>query len=150
MKQKGFSLVELMLAGAVFIVFATGVLEVFSLGFTMDRLSEETTRASLYASAGLEGVRSIARKSFDDLETTETTGMIRENDSWVFSGVNNTEEKYTRVIVIEDVVRNGDGNIDSDGDIDLDTKKAIVTVSWEVTPTRSDSVILETYFTRFQ
>ena len=87
MKLKGFSLVELMLAGALFTLFASGMVEVLLFGLENDRLGEETTFATAYASEGIEAVRSIRAKRFDDLALSDATGIAR-NDSgdWHFSG----------------------------------------------------------------
>ncbi|MEI8097078.1 MAG: prepilin-type N-terminal cleavage/methylation domain-containing protein, partial [Candidatus Moraniibacteriota bacterium] len=60
---RGFSLIELLFAGALFAVFATGVVEVLLFGLETDRLGEETTIATEYASQGLEAVRSIKAQS---------------------------------------------------------------------------------------
>lgn len=150
-QSPGFSLIELLFAGAIFSVFATGLVEVILFGLESDRLGEETTIAAEYASEGIEAMRYIKAKNFDDLVITDAAGIARENGDWILSGMDNTFGKYTRVISIEGVNRDGGGNIDeSGGNTDSDTKKAIVTVSWNVTPLRSDSVVLETFFTRWK
>lgn len=151
MKLHGFSLIELMLAGALFTVFASGVVEVLLFGLETNRLGEETTIATEYASAGLEAVRSLSAKSFDDLTLTAATGVDRSSGAWVLSGSENTNGKYVRVITVTEVRRDGAGAIDEQGgSVDPDTKKVTVTVSWSVTPTRPDAVVLETYLTRFK
>lgn len=149
--QSGFSLIELLLAGAVFAVFAAGIVEVLFFGLEADRLGEETTIATEYASASIEALRSIKAKNFDDLSVTSATGIARAGGNWILSGSDNTFGKYTRVISIEEVKRDGNGDIDENsGDTDSDTKKAIVTASWNVTPSRLDSVVLETFLTRWK
>lgn len=151
MRLNGFSLIELMLAGAVFMVFATGIVEVLLSGLEADRLGEETTIATEYATEGIEALRSLKAKNFDDLSVTAATGIARDNGDWILSGSDNTFGKYTRVVAIAAVNRDGSGNIDeSGGSEDPDTKKATVTVSWDVTPSRSDSVILDTFLTRWK
>lgn len=151
MKLQGFSLIELMLAGAVFAVFASGVVGVLLFGLENDRLGEETAIATEYASEGIEAVRSIRAKDFDNLILTPETGITRDNDDWEFSGEENTNGKYTRVIAITAVNRDGDGDIDEDGgDADPDTRQVTVTVSWNVTPTRPNSIVLQTLLTRFK
>lgn len=150
-RNKGFSLLELMLAGAVFTLFAWGVIEVLFAGLATDRLAEETTIATGYATEGIEAVRQVRARQFDDVIVTDATGMVRDNGEWKFSGSKDTFEKYTRVIQIAEVNRDGDGDIDEGGgSADADTRKAIVTVTWNVTPSRRDSVVLETYLTRFK
>lgn len=149
--QKGFSLIELLFAGAVFSVFATGIVEVLLFGLESDRLGEETTIATEYASQGVEAVRSIKAKNFDNLTETGATGVARVNNDWGFSGTENTNGKYTRVIAITSVNRGGDGNIDENGgNADADTKKVTVTVSWDVTSSRQNSIVLDTFFTHWK
>ena len=75
--RKGFSIIELMLSGALFAVFAWGVVETLLLGLATDRLAEETTIATGYASEAIEAIRSIQAKSFDDLVVTDATGLAR-------------------------------------------------------------------------
>lgn len=147
----GFSLIELLFAGAIFSVFASGLVETLLFGLEADRLGEETTIAAEYASEGIEALRSIKAKNFDDLSITSATGVVRENGDWTLSGGDNTFGKYMRVIAIEEANRDGNGNIDeSDGNADADTKKAIVTVLWNVTPSRTNSVVLETFLARWK
>lgn len=149
--QSGFSLIELLFAGAIFSIFATGVVEVLLFGLEADRLGEETTIAAEYANEGIEALYSIKAKNFDDIVIADATGIVSENGDWILSGSENTFEKYTRVISIEEVNRDGNGDIDENGgDADSDTKKAIVTVSWNVTPSRSDAIVLETFLTRWK
>ena len=149
-RYPGFSLIELMLAGALFVVFSWGVTEVLLAGLSTDRLGAETAVATEYANAGIEAVRSIKAKDFAALANTDATGVGRNNGEWEFAGSDNSTGKYTRVIAITDVNRNGDGTIDeSGGDPDPDTKKVTVTVSFDVTTARSNSIAVETYLTRF-
>ncbi len=150
-RHKGFSLIELLFAGALFAVFAVGVTETLLTGLSVDRLGEEQTFATQYAASGLEVVRSLQAKDFDILTETDGVGLARQNGEWVIDQDHDMNGKYTRVITITKVHRDGNGNIDEGGgDSDPDTMKVISTVSWRVTPSRSDSVVLETFFTRWK
>lgn len=149
--KKGFSIIELILAGAVFTVFSWGVIEVLLSGLVSDRLNQETTIAAEYAAAGMEAVRAIKAESFDALATTSGTGVTKQDGFFVFDGESNVlDGKYTRTIVIVAGKRDGDGNIsEGDGDDDVDTVRVTVTVAWQASPTRPGSVVLETYLTRY-
>lgn len=150
-KEKGFSLIELLFAGALFTVFAWGIIEVLLTGLETDRLAEETTIATTYATEGIEATHSIRAKNFDDLTTTGATGITRDNGDWKFSGTSDTLGKYTRVIEVAEANRDGGGNIDeTGGNSDSDTRKITVTVTWNVAPTRGNSIILATYLTRWK
>jgi type II secretory pathway pseudopilin PulG len=151
MAMKGFSLIELLLAGAIFSVSAWGMAEVLMSSLSADRLSEETTIASLYAEEGLEAIRSIRARDFDALVETESSGVVVSGGNWELSGSEDTNGKYRRIIALSEVRRNSDGDIvTSGGDPDPDTRQATVTVTWNVSSTRENSVVLETYFTRFR
>ncbi len=150
-KEKGFSLIELLFAGALFTVFAWGVVEVLLTGLETDRLAEETAIATAYATEGIEAMRSIRAKSFDDLVTTDGTGITEEDGYWKLSGTSDVSGKYTRIIQIAGTNRDGDGDIDeSEGSLDPDTYKVTAIVAWKVTRARENSVILTTYLTRWR
>ncbi len=149
--QSGFSLIELLFAGALFVVFATGVIEVLISGLNMDRVSEETMLATEYARQGEEAVRFMSAKNFDDIVPILTTGIEDANGLISFSGTDNLYEKYRRTITVEEVMRDAEGNINEEsGTIDPDTRKVITTVSWNITPSRPNTVVLQTYLTRFK
>lgn len=149
--KKGFSIIELILAGAVFTVFSWGVIEVLLSGLVSDRLNQEVTIATAYATAGMEAVRTIKAESFDALATTSGSGVTKQDNFFVFDGESNVlDGKYTRTIVIAAGKRDGDGNItEGDGDNDVDTVRVTVTVAWQASPTRPNSVVLQTYLTRY-
>jgi type II secretory pathway pseudopilin PulG len=148
--RKGFSLIELLLAGAIFSLSAWGMAEVIMSGLATDRLSEETTIASGYAEEGLEAVRSIRAKSFDALEASSASGLTNDGGEWAFSGSEDSYGKYRRTIAVNEIKRDGDGAIvENGGDVDPDTRLVTATVIWEVGPTRENSVVFETYLTRY-
>lgn len=148
---RGFSTLEILLAGAVFSVFSWGVIETTLGVLEMDRLGQETTVATEYAVEGLEAVRAIKEENFDALVPTNATGIAEQDGFLVFDGTENVfDGTYTRTIVIETGKRDENGNItESDGTEDSDTMRVRVTVAWQLSPTRNDSVVLETYFTRW-
>jgi prepilin-type N-terminal cleavage/methylation domain-containing protein len=149
--KKGFSLVEMLLAGALFTVFASGVVEVLLTSLSLNRLGAETTIAKEYAAAGIEAVYSMKAADFTALTNTEATGIERQDGDWVFSGNENTFDKYTRSISISEVSRDDDGAIvESGGDTDEETKKVTATVTWDFNNSRSNTVTLETYLTAWQ
>lgn len=150
-KSKGFSLVEMLLAGAIFAIFAWGVVEVLLTGLTLSRQGQETTIAKGFATAGIEAVRTIKTENFEALEVTESTGIERQDGTWIFADSEDTLGKYTRRIAISEVQRDEDGNIvTSDGVVDEDIRKVTVTVTWDFTSVRPNTLVLDTYLTRWQ
>jgi type II secretory pathway pseudopilin PulG len=150
--EKGFSVVEIILATAIFIIFSSGAIFVILQGFEANRLSEEEMVANQYASEGLEAARSIKNLAYSNLSNSTGTGLTRTGANvWGFSGASNAFGKYTRVLTVSDVQRDGSGNIvASGGNVDSNTKKVTSTVSWNASPTRNNSVILSTYLTNWE
>lgn len=152
--MKGFSVIEVILAAAIFLVFASGIGTVVLVGFGGNRLGEEQTIATQFASEGIEAAKSIKNQAYSNLINSAGTGLAVSGGVWTFSGSNNQygpSNKYTRVITVGDVQRDGSGNIvASGGSADNNTKKITSTVSWNVTPTRADSVVLTSYLTNFR
>ncbi len=154
MNNKGFSILEVILAAAIFMFFATGAVGTIIQGFGINRRGSEETIANQYASEGLEAVRSIKNQDFANLVNTSGTGVVGNATTgvWEFSGtenVLNTEKPYTRTLKIEDVERDAPppcGNIvESAGTLDPDTKKITSTVSWNFTSSKPQTLSLTSY-----
>lgn len=150
--QKGFSVIEIILAAAIFLIFSGGTIFVILQGYSSNQLGEEETIANQYASEGLEAVRSIKNQSFTNLLATTSAGLTRSGSNvWTFNGLSNVFGKYTRSISVSAVQRDGSGNIvASGGSADPDTKKVSSTVSWNAGPTRNNSISLITYLTNWK
>src|ERR1700722_347404 len=152
LSQRGFLALEAILAAAFFVIFSSGAIAILLQGFDANRLGSEETIANQYASEGIEATRSIKNQAYSNLIDTTGTGASRSaSNVWIFIGTNNTFGMYTRVITISDVQRDSSGNIvASGGSFDPNTKKVTSTVSWNVSPTRNDSVVLTTYLTNWK
>jgi prepilin-type N-terminal cleavage/methylation domain-containing protein len=108
--QKGFSIVEVILAAALFVILATGSVTVILQGIDSNRLGEEQTVANQYASEGIEATRSIQNQNFASLVNTAGTGIIPSayghfQEVIIFSVVNIHSFNHS------DVQRDGGGNI---------------------------------------
>jgi hypothetical protein len=148
--KRSFSVLEIILAMGLFVVVVGGAVGVVLQAFSSTRLGEEETKATLFASEGLEAVRAIRERDFWAL-TTGTHGLSRVGGMWEFSASSNTFEKYTRQIVISDVYRDGSGNIiASGGTLDLYTKRVEAVVTWDFSTVRHNTAQLSTYFTYWE
>lgn len=148
--NKGQSVVEVMLAAGLFVIFSAGIVTAVLGGLDNNRVAGEQTIANQLASEGLEAVRSIKNQAYTNLVNSTGTGVAVTGGVWSFSGTNNIFDKYTRVITVNDVLRDINGNIvASGGTLDPDTKKVISTVSWNVNSARANSVVLTTYLTNW-
>lgn len=157
---RGFSVVEIILAAAIFLLFSSAAVFVTLQGFDANRTGNEKTIANEYASEGIEAARSIRDQSYSNLVDTNggTAGVVQTGGLWTFGGTSNTFGKYTRTITVTDVYRDSpdsSGNIVdhtacSCGTIDANTKKVTSTVIWNVTPARQDTVSQSVYLTNWQ
>lgn len=152
--QHGFSVLELILASAIFMIFAIGSVSVVLQGIDSNRLGEEQSIATQFAAEGLEAARSIKNQGFANLVNSSASGLARVSNLWAFSGTQNQfgpSNKYRRSLSIADVQRDVSGNIvTSGGTLDPDTKKVSSVVTWNVSPTRPNSVNLITYLTNWR
>jgi len=148
----GQSLIEVIIAVSLLVIFATGAVVAVLGSFVASRLAEEETQAAYLATEGLEAVKSIRDQNWNGL-TNNNHGLSNANGFWEFLGESDmdTSEKYTRVITISDVERDTNGDIvQSGGTIDPDTKKAVAEVSWHFLPSGLSSVVETIYLTNWQ
>jgi len=153
-KESGFSVVEIILASALFLIFSGAAIVVVLQGFDLNRTSTDSIVANQFAIEGLEAVRSIRNQSYTNLTPIAGTGLTRSaSNTWTFSGANNQfgpNNMYTRVITISTVNRDASGNIvSSGGSLDTNTMKVTSVVSWKESPTRNDTVTQTTYLTNW-
>jgi type II secretory pathway pseudopilin PulG len=146
-RRDGFSVVEIILAAAIFLIFSSGAIFVVLQGMDSNRLGEEEAVANQFASEGIEAAKSIKNQGFANLINTSATGATRSGSGvWTLSGSSNVLNKYTRSISISDVQRDGNGNIvASSGTIDPLTKKITSAVTWNFNSSRPESISLVSY-----
>ena len=155
--QKGFGIVEIIVAMAVFITIAIASVTVILQSFNINRLGNEETKANLYAQESIEAVRSLKKRGWFNMDIGSTTcgatvtrGLSNSGGSWAFSGTSDTIDKYTRTVTIGNVCRDGSGNISDSGTIyDPDVKKVASTIGWTFIGNRSDNVTLTAYLSRW-
>src|SRR5256885_8235133 len=115
--QNGFSILEVIIAVAIFVTFAVGSVVALISGLNTNRLGSEVTIANQYTAEGLEAARSIKNQSWSTLITKSdagNTGVAVSGGVWGFSGTSNTlasDTRFTRTISITSVARDGSGNI---------------------------------------
>jgi len=133
-KEKGFSLIELLLASALFSIVVIAFFAAFIYGQEGTRVAGNRNRATLLAEEGLEAVRNMRDGGFSSL-TPGTYGLSTNGGKWSFSGSSDVNDIYTRNIVISDV--------------DANTKKISSNISWQQTLQRSGNLSLVTYLTNW-
>ena len=123
--NKGFSIVEVLLASSLFVIFVTALVGAYLYGQESTVLSGNRARAVLLAEEGLEAVRNIKDNSFDDL-TPGDYGLSVSGGKWVLSGSSDTTDIFTRVINI--------------GTVSSDQMVITSTVTWQQNEQREGSV----------
>lgn len=150
--QMGLSIIELIIAMALFMIVAGGLVITVLSSFSSTRLAKEELVASSLAEEGLEAVESTRNQSWVNL-APGIYGLSNSGGIWIFSGSSDVDVsgKYTRTVTISAVQRDANGEIVSTGGtVDGSSYLVEVAVSWDFTPTRNNSVQLSQYFTDWQ
>jgi len=151
--KRGFSVLEVILASAMFTVFAAAAVVGIISGYNANRLGREVTIAGQFAAEGLEAVRSIRNQGFRGLVNSSQTGLTNLSGLWAFSGTSNTLDsgRYLRRISVLDGQKNVNGEVVASGGVVYSNlKKVVSAVSWNFTSTRPESINLTTYLTNWR
>jgi prepilin-type N-terminal cleavage/methylation domain-containing protein len=134
LSNKGFSLVEVIVAVGIFSIIAySGVASVVG-SFSSNRLSGEQSQATFLAQEGIEAIRSIRDQSWDNL--IDGSHYIAQPGLWQLTNIPSNLGIFNRTIDISSV--------------DVDTKKVVSSVSWQFTSGRGNSLALTSYFTNWR
>ena len=134
--KSGFSLVEIIIAMAIFSIIVAGGLTGFIPVLNQNRQSTEIIQASRLAQEGLEAVRSIRDRNFA-LLSEGNSGIGISNNLWNFSGVSDITGKFTRQI-----------SLVSTTDPDVWQVKSLIT--WNYNPSETKQFSLETILTNWR
>lgn len=149
-KPSGQSLIELLVAMGVFILVISGILFLALDSQVANRQGEERTKATGLASEGLEAAKSIKNRGWKYL-TNGQHGLTGIGSFWEFAGTENNIEQFNRQVTVENVHRNENGEIvETEGNIDFDTKKISSKINWSFTPERPSQVLLASYLTNWK
>ncbi len=133
-KEKGFTLVEVLIAAAIFVLFVSVMVALIVDVYTSQRASEEYTEATFLAHEGLEAARAIRDFNWANL-TNGPHGLVLSGGVWTFSGTSDSLGNFTRQITVTE--------------IDPHRKQVTSQVTWPITPVRTGDVTLDTYLTNW-
>lgn len=133
--QSGFSLVEILIAVAIFIVFAGSILNISPLSGRQAKYAVNKERATQLAEEGLEALRNIRDADYVNLNNG-THGLAVSGNQFNLSGSSDNTGIYTRAITIST--------------IGSEKKKADVVVSWVDDIIGGGSVSLSTYLSNWR
>lgn len=146
--SRGFGIIEIIVAMGIMVIIATSGVASIVQTFSANRLGAEYTEATAIAKEGLEASRSIRNQNWTSLGAG--AHGITAGSSWSFSGSSNTLGAFTRTVTVSAAARNGsDQIVASGGTPDSDIYRIDSQVSWNASPTRSNTITLTTYLTQF-
>ncbi len=151
--QQGQSLLEAIIAMAVFVLVVVSIATLVLGSFAALRGGGEQTEAVALAQEGIEAVRSIKDGAWNELKYSQSKVNI-SGSQWVLSGEGTTEQigKYTRAISFSDVCRDLNNDIVNCPGVykDVHSRKVSVSVSWQVRDGVENSVQQIAYLTNWQ
>ncbi|MBA3679124.1 type II secretion system protein [Candidatus Saccharibacteria bacterium] len=139
LKKSGFSLVEVVLAIAVFALIGSIVVSAFVYGRQATQQAGDRSRAAELSSETLEAVRNISNPNYSNLSsyTNGTTYYLAINaNQWQLTTTPTTIDNFTRTVVFSDGP-NG-------------SRQANTNITWQITPLRTGSVSAITYFANWR
>ncbi len=153
--QRGFGLLEMIIAVAIVITALAGFLETERVSLRLLRTEKDNLEATFLAQEGLEAARILRDQSWTNNISTLTSGSVYypvfQNNAWSLSPSSPglVDGKYTRTLVFNTAYRDPQDKISSAGTADPNTKKVVSAISWN-TSTGSKQQQLVSYLTNFQ
>ena len=134
-RQAGMSLVEVLLAVAIFAVLVSGVIGAIIYGQESTAVAGARERATKIAEEGIEAVRNIRDSSYSNLPVDGTYGLAISGGVWTLSGTSDVTDVFTRSVTLATV--------------DSRTRNITVNVTWSQTIQRTGTISLNTYLTNW-
>ncbi len=132
--SSGFSIIEVLLAGSIFILLVTAFVGTYLYGQEATALAGSRARATFIAEGGLEAVRDIRDSGYTGL-VDGTHGLATTSNQWSFSGSSDAVGAFTRKVTISPFGANG--------------KVVVSSVTWQQNAQRTGSVSLITLLTNW-
>lgn len=132
---RGFLLVEIVLAGSLFVLFLSAFTGVFYYGLQSSSSAGDRSRAVMFADEGQEAIRSMKNANFSNL-ADGTYGLTYANNMWNLVPSADVLGVYSRSVTITT--------------LDPNRKQVDVTVSWQQTPTRTGSITTQSVLTNWK
>lgn len=98
-RDKGFSVVEVLLAATVFAMLTSAVIGALVYGRSSTAGSGDRTRANMLADEGIEAARNIRDATYSNL-ADGTYGLVQSGNTWTLSGSSDTSDIFTRSVTI--------------------------------------------------
>lgn len=150
-KQAGFSLMEVIVALAIFSIIAGAGLNSFVPVIQQNRQANEIVRANRLAEEGLEAARSVKNRNFYLLANGTRGVGISTGGVWALMGTTDRTDKYTRRVSVAKARRDVGGSIVSSGGVtDPDTFIVNSWVTWNYSIGQTKNFFLSTIVTNWK
>lgn len=133
-QNKGFTLLEVMLAVAILAMLVIGFAGAWVYGQDALVSSGNRMRALLLAEEGLDALRNIRDQSYANI-LVGTHGLSTTSNQWTLTGSSDVNGIFTRSVAV--------------GAVDANRRMATATVTWKQNAVRSGSVSLTTQLTNW-
>lgn len=136
-KRPGFSLVEVLLAIAIFALISTSIIYLLIDAGTTNHQNQDRVVASALADEGMEATRAIRDANWSNLQEG-THGLINSDNHWQFSGASDIDptNRFTRQITISM--------------INTDRFQIISTITWQSLLGFESSISASSYLTNWR
>lgn len=152
--QRGISVVEILVVISIVGIAIFSLYELVVLSRASSSNQMRRLQAIAYAQEGIEAVRNMRDRSWDDNIASLNAGtpyyLTLSGSAWTLTTTNPgaIENLFTRTVVLSQVNRDSNGNIVSSGTDDPDTRHVDVTITWAERG-NNRNVEIETYITNF-
>lgn len=138
--KKGFSVVEVLVVAAILLTVTVSVSQIFPRFIVSFREASPVAKANYFLEEGVEVVKIFRAESWSkNISTLQNNTPYRisfdaGNMTWATtSSTELIDGKFDRVIILSEVYRDENGRIASSGNVDVDSRKVDVNVSWQAT-----------------
>ena len=151
-KKNGISLVEVIVGAAITTLILSGLIAAYQLYFKTALANLRQVEAAFLTEEGAETLRFLRDGSWSNLSSLTagaTYYLTFYNGNWQATTSNIfVDGIFERKFVLNSVYRDSDDDIAPTGTLDLNTKKAVITVAWN-NGLATTSKLLEFYLTNF-
>jgi hypothetical protein len=153
--EGGQSLVEVIIAIAIFSLFAVSMATFILGAITLTQTGGDVSQADALAVEGIEAVRAIRDSSWNNL-AFDSSGIEVISGQWALRGEGTSDEigKFTRTINFLPIFRNAEHDIVSSTStgavLDSESKQVDAVVGWDTGRGVFDSVNISAYLTNWK
>jgi len=108
--KKGFSLIEIILAVAIFALVASFFIFAFIESYKIHEKARDWRMATILAEEGIEAVRSIRDSNYDNIPSNQSYGLIMESEGWkLIKGYQEKINKFNRELMFDSDISSSKG-----------------------------------------